>query len=402
MKPDGAADSRRVARFVLFAYGFRPFFLLAGAWAIVPMAVVWWVASSGAWPAAGITLFEWHGHEMLFGFAAAAVAGFLLTAVPTWTGTRPVSGPWLAALVALWVLARVASAPSAASPGVLVELLGVAFFPALAVAVSIPLLRTRNHRNLPFLLMLALLFAADLAYQAPRFGWIENASIDPLRLAINLLLLMVSIIGGRIIPAFTRNALAVAGRPTPVAGPAWLDAGAIAAVVAVLGADLLVPDSTAGGLAALVAAVLLGLRLARWRGLQTLDIPLLWSLHLGYAWLIAGLALKAAWLLGGVGWAANWMHALTVGAFGTMILAVMTRVALGHSGRPLAVSRPVVAAYGLVTVAAGLRVWGPWLAPSHFLQVLTAAIVCWIGAYGLFLWVYAPILSAPRADGKPG
>jgi uncharacterized protein involved in response to NO len=400
--PSDRSDTRRAPSFALLAYGFRPFFLLAGAWAIAPMAIVWRVTSSGAWPAAGVTLFEWHGHEMLFGFAAAAVAGFLLTAVPTWTGTRAVSGPWLLSLVALWVLARVVCAPSAAAPNALIALLGVAFFPALAVAVSIPLIRTRNYRNLAFLPILALLFAADLAYQAPRFGWIESSPVDPLRLAINLLLLMVSVVGGRIVPAFTRNALAGSGRPAPVAGSAWLDASALAAVVTVLGIDLVAQDSTAGGLAAFMAAVLLGLRLSRWHGLHTLGMPLLWILHLGFAWLVVGLALKAAWLLGGVGWAMNWVHALTVGAFGTMILAVMTRVALGHTGRPLEVSRPVVAAYLLVTAAAGLRVWGPWLAPGQTLHVLWAAIACWIGGYGLFLLVYAPILSMPRADGKAG
>lgn len=395
-------SSKPISRFVLFAYGFRPFFLLVGLWAIAPIAVVWWAVSSGVWPTDAIPLYQWHAHEMIFGFAAAAVAGFLLTAVPTWTGASAVSGCRLVGLLFLWGMARVVSLPFLQSSNLMVEVLGLAFFPALGAAIATPLIRTKNFRNLPFLLILSILFIADVLFQAPHYGWINSAPVDALRLAINTLTLVVAIVGGRIIPAFTKNALLAMGREAPVKSIAWLDRGAIATVAAVLAGDLVALNSTVSGFLAAFAAALLAARLSRWGGLRTIDIPLLWILHLGYSWLIIGLALKAAWLLGSHAWAVNWMHALTAGAFGTMILGVATRVALGHTGRPLAISRLTVTAYLFITAAAGFRVWGPWIAPDRYLQILSAAMLSWILAYGLFLFVYTPILVSPRVDGKKG
>ena len=394
------AESAGQRRIVLWTYGFRPFFLLAGLWAIAPMLTVAVAIGSGAWPADAVPLFAWHAHEMLFGFAAAAIAGFLLTAVPNWTGARPIGGYPLAMLVGIWLAGRAASTPWWEPAGGVMQALSVAFFPALVVAVARPVVAAKNYRNLPFVVFLTVLFTADLAFQAARYGWIAALPIDPLRLAVNTLLLMIVIVGGRIIPAFTRNAFAGIGRNAPVGSYWWLDAVSIATTAAVLVIDLVVPGSIAAGVLALSAAALLVLRIAGWQGWRTRDIPLLWVLHLGYAWLVVALALKGAWLVGGFAWAANWLHALTLGAVGTMVLGVTTRAALGHTGRPLRASRPVALAYGLVSAAAILRVWGPWLFPGRYWLVIVLSIAAWVSAYAVFLVVYAPILTGPRVDAK--
>lgn len=339
---------------------------------------------------------------MLFGFAGAAIAGFLLTAAPTWTGTRAVSGLPLIGLVSLWLAGRVVSSPWVSPDAVYAQLLGAAFFPVLAMTVAIPILRTRNFRNLPFIVLLAILFLGELAWHARFLGWLGEHTFDGLRLTINTIALMIVIVGGRITPAFTRNALIGMGRTVSIANRPAVDRATIASVAIVLAGDVLAADTILTGLLAAVAALLVLFRLSGWGGLQALDIPLLWVLHAGFCWLAIALALKAAWLLGGFAWAGQWMHAFTAGAFGTMILGVMTRVALGHTGRPLAVPWTITAAYVLVSVAAITRIFGPWLAPQYYTQVLAVSITAWTAAFVIFLAVYASILVKPRVDGKDG
>jgi uncharacterized protein involved in response to NO len=388
----------RRPRTALFSYGFRPFFLLAALAAVATLLVLYGALLHGIWPAGAPPPGRWHGHEMLFGFVAAAIAGFLLTAVPTWTNRPPVTGAPLAALVIVWLAGRVVMSPAVgllATPLVLVDAL---FFPALAMTIAAALGPARNYRNWPFVLILAALTAADLAFLGLQLGWLAPLPFDPLRVAADLVQLMIAVVGGRIIPAFTRNALAKSGVQVAIASRPWLERAALGAVVAVLLVDLVRPIGVAAGAVALVAAVLLAARLAQWHGQRTARMPILWILHVGYAWLIVSLALKAASTLGGAQWAAQWMHALTAGAFGTMVLGVMTRVALGHSGRPLIVAPSIVVAYGHVIAGAVLRVAGPAVLPAHYVSVLTAAMACWAGAFVIFVAVYLPILIAPRAD----
>ena len=397
-----AMPSSTALKIVPFAYGFRPFFFLAGVWAIVPMLAVAWAILTGRWPAGAPPLFTWHGHEMIFGFAGAAIAGFLLTAVPSWTGTKRVSGLPLVALVALWIVARAEYSPLWQPTQLWAQSLGVAFFPVLAALLARPIVAARNFRNLPFLLFLALLFAAEWLHHAVRLGWTAPVSFNPVHLAVDTILLVVVIVGGRIIPVFTRNALTAAGRTVQLRATRSIDALAIAAAAAMLVADVLLPASKTGGALAGLAAVLLAVRLAGWRGWRALDMPLVWVLHVGYAWLVVGLALKSALLVGGYGWAANWLHAITLGGFGTMILGVTTRAALGHTGRRLEASKPIAAAYGLVSVAAILRVGVLQLLPNAAPTVLVLTVAAWVAAFGMFLWIYTPILLLPRIDGKPG
>jgi uncharacterized protein involved in response to NO len=335
---------------------------------------------------------------MLFGFVAAAIAGFLLTAVPTWTGSRPISGLPLAALAALWLAGRVAMSPLPGMQGTSWPLLDAAFFPTLAAVLAVPLVRARDYRNLQFLLILALLAGADALFVSVQLGWLAPPTFDPLRLAVNLVMLLIAVVGGRIIPAFTRNALLKSGAQCVFTPRPWLDRASLAAVAAVVVADIVRPDSALAGGAAALAAGLLAARAGRWHGHRTLGLPIVWVLHAGFAWVYVALALKAVWLLAHAPWAANWLHALTAGAFGTMTLGVMTRVALGHTGRELVVARPIAAAYVLVIAGAALRVVGPTALPAHYAQVLAAAGTLWSAAFVVFLAVYTPMLVAPRPD----
>ena len=398
-QPDAAPrlTARRGGPF--WSYGFRPFFVLAACAAIGTLIVlVAGFAGTSSGVADALPLARWHGHEMLFGFVGAAIAGFLLTAVPSWTGTKAVSGAPLGALAALWLLARAALSPWLGLQVTPWTLLSPLFFLALGAVLSVPLVRKRNYRNFQFLLLLALLGAADLLFVAAQFGWVAAPPFDPLRFAANVVLLLIAVVGGRIVPLFTRNALVQRGEQSSIVPTPWLERASLAAVVAVILVDLIRPETAFAGTVAAVAAVLLTVRVSRWRGYRTLQMPIVVILHAGYAWLPIALALKSAWLLLHAPWAANWLHALTAGAFGTMILGVMTRVALGHTGRPLVVARPISVAYVLVILGAGLRVAGPALAPSLFVPLLFAAAVLWGGAFLIFLVVYWPILSASRVD----
>ena len=324
-----------------------------------------------------------------------------MTAVPTWTGTKPVSGAPLAVIAAVWLLARAALSPWLQLQATPWALLSPLFFLVLGVMLSVPLVRTRNYRNFQFLLLLALLCAADLVFVATQLGWVETPPFEPLRFAANVVLLLIAVVGGRIVPLFTRNALLKRGQQCSIAATPWLERASLAAVVAVILVDVVRPQTPLAGVCAGVAAALLAARLCRWHGHRTLGMPIVWILHAGYAWLAVALALKSAWLLVQVPWAANWLHALTAGAFGTMILGVMTRVALGHTGRDLVVGRPIAAAYWLVTLGAALRVGAAAVAPTLFVPVLFAAAALWGAAFLLFLVVYWPILSAPRTDAAP-
>jgi uncharacterized protein involved in response to NO len=223
-----------------------------------------------------------------------------------------------------------------------------------------------------------------------------------MRLAIDFVLLLVTIIGGRIVPAFTTNALRRRGDTVATITRKPVEYSVIGLMIAIAVTDVYWPQAWFSGILAALAAAAHGLRLAGWRSSRTRGEPILWIMHVAYAWLPLGFALKAFALLGDFAWASRWQHAFGAGVLATMILAVMTRVSLGHTGRPLIVSRAIVAAYVLLTAAALLRVFGIALFPAHYLLTLTVAATAWMLSFGIFLLCYAPILWRPRADGAPG
>ena len=381
----------------VLAYGFRPFFLLAGIHAAI--AIPLWVAVLHGFdlPRTPLPAPVWHAHEMLYGFVAAAMAGFLLTAVPSWTNRRGYAGAPLAALVLVWFAGRVAmTLPLGLSP-LWTGVIDLAFIPLLALTLLPALLRSGNRRNLAFIGLLGLLFASNL-----HFHLLGAVALPPLLLGINAMLFLVAMLGGRIVPAFTSAALKELGIASRIRRYQPLDRAALFAVVGVLLIDLAFPDSLYAAVVAAVAAALLAAQLSQWQGHRTLRMPIVCVLHVGYAWLPISLALKAAVLFGLPLPGSSWLHALTVGAMATMIMGVMSRAALGHTGRELVAPGAAVAGYVSLTGAALARVFGPLLMPSAGSFWLVMAALLWCLAFLLFLLVYAPILCRPRADGRTG
>ncbi len=389
------------SRYAPFAYGFRPFFLAAGLMAVLAIGAWAWILATGAAPFGDLQPQLWHGHEMLFGFVGAAVAGFLLTAVPSWTGSRGFAGAPLVVLAVAWLTGRIAFAAASLLPWSVVAAAELCFLPLLAFLIGRALLRERN-RNFPMLVIVALLWGIDAWFmEALRRGNPALAS-RALAAGIGVVLLLVTMIGGRIVPSFTANALRRRGLAAEIRSHAPLEALVVGAMALSVLVDALLPRSGAAGAVAAVAAVAQAARLSGWRSMRTLDEPIVWVLHAAYVWLPLGLALKAVHLLAGSTWAAHWLHALTIGGAATMILAVTTRAALGHTGRPLIVSRSIAVAYGLLMLAALSRVFGPALWPGDYLATVEAAALLWIAAFAIYVTVYAPILVRERADGKPG
>lgn len=403
----GLPPTERPSFEALFSYGFRPFFLGAAVHAALAMAIwtAWIAAAAVGWPQDWLPVagspYAWHAHEMVFGFAAAAIGGFLLTAVPNWTGALPLSGSPLVLLFAVWLAGRAAMGLSALLPYPPVIAIDVLFLPLLGGFAARQLFVRPALRNLVFLVLVAALTLCNVLFHVGNAGYVAVDPLAPVRTAILVVVLMIAIIGGRIIPAFTHNWLhgqnASARMPRRVP---WLDGVALAslAVLVLLEAGG-VPDAVLAA-AALIAAVAHGARLALWRGLATRREPIVWVLHLGYAWIVVGLALAALAAATGAIPGAIAVHALGTGAIGTMILAVMSRASLGHTGRRLIAPRAIVWAYSLVTLAALLRVAGPVLAPQHYAATLALAAFAWIGAFLLFTVVYAPILTTPRVHTK--
>ncbi|MQA66221.1 MAG: short-chain dehydrogenase [Alphaproteobacteria bacterium] len=372
----------------LFSMGFRPFFLCAGLWAAGAM-VLWLFA---LWRGSTLlTLWapsDWHAHEMLFGFVVAAIAGFLLTAIPNWTGRLPLQGMPLAGLVLLWCGGRIAMGFSAWIGAAAAAVIDTAFLAVLFAVVLREVLAGRNWRNLPVVAAILLLLAANALVHMGVLT--DRPSIATgFRLAVAVIVMLVSLIGGRVVPSFTGNWLRKAGAAQLPAPFGVFDKLVLTWSGLALAGWVVLPEARLVALGVGIAGVLHGARLARWGGLRTGAEPLVWVLHLGYGWLALGLVLLAAGSLWPALGASAAMHALTTGAMGTMILAIMTRATLGHTGRVLAADAATVAAYLLISLAAVLRV-GSGLSGFPF-EMQIAAGLCWGAAFVLFLLRYGPM-----------
>ncbi len=383
------------AGLALFSAGFRPFFLLAAVWAALAIPL-WLVAyATGIVPPSAFPPIIWHVHEMVFGFAAAVVAGFLLTAIPNWTGRMPLQGRPLAILVTLWLVGRIAVLLSALIGAPLAAIADLSFPAMFFVVVAREILAGRNWRNLPMLGALLLLLVGNLLVHLDALALANTAELGN-RIGIGTLLTLISLVGGRIVPSFTRNWL-TKNRPeiAPPAPAGRLDIAALVVTGLGLAAWVFAPDADATPWAELAAGAAVAWRLSRWRGMRTFREPLVLVLHIGYGWLALGLL-----LLGLNGFhaflpATTALHALTVGAIGTMTLAVMTRASLGHTGRPLSAGSGTSAIYLLVTVSAILRLVTP-LAGLQAMLVLSFAGAAWCAAFGLFVVLYGGPLARHR------
>lgn len=383
-------------RFALFSDPFRPFFLLGAAWSALSLGL-WLSAMHGSLgvplPYGGIA---WHAHEMVYGFGAAIVGGFLLTAVPSWTGQPKLLGHGLATTCALWLAGRVAVMSSGTLGVPLAAVLDLAFLTVLSGRTLHQVIAARNWRNIPVAAAPMVLLAGNALVHAEAAGLTATASLGN-RLGVLVMVTLIALIGGRIIPAFTGNWLnnSSRGGPLPVT---WnrFDSSIVLLTVATFVLWLVAPAHAATGGFAAASALAHTLRLARWRGWRTVSEPLVWILHLGYAWLPLGFAVMtaSAFVPAAVPGSVT-LHAFAAGAMGTMMLAVMTRATLGHTGRRLSAGKTTTAIY-LAIMASGLCRVAAVLAPAHYALLLSISGSVWIAAFLLYLLVYAPMLCGAR------
>ena len=373
-------------------YGFRPFFFLAALHAGLAIPAWLWIYFAGVDIGGPFDGMRWHAHEMLFGYLGAVIAGFILTAVPNWTGRLPLSGMPLLVLVMLWLAGRAAGL-LAADPWVAMAA-DLAFPLVLGFAIWREVIAGRNWKNAPVALMISLFGIANALDHLANTGTL--ASNLGQRLALAVVAILISLIGGRIVPSFTRNWL-VKQRADALPAPfGRLDTAALAATVLAMAGTVVLPNSTAVGALLCLAGVLLAARLIRWRGAATLREPILFILHLGYGWLALALVLMGLAVLNPAIPQLAAIHALTAGAIGTMTLAVMTRASLGHTGRVIIADRAIVSIYVLVTAGAALRV-AALFAGDWYREALVGGGTLWSAAFLLFAARFAPVLFLRRA-----
>ena len=388
--------TRTAAILPLLEKGFRPFFLLGAGFAM--LAVPLWLLAlrGGLQPGGHFGAMQWHAHEMLFGFSTAIIAGFLLTAVGNWTGRETVTGWRLAALAGLWFLGRAAMFCAGQLPRWAPPLLDLAFLPVLTVACAVPLLAARNRRNYGFIALLSGLWIANgFAHSGAWLGDFATVRMAHY-FALDLIVLMMVLVSGRIVPMFTRNATHLDWVRTVPS----LERGSIIAVLLLTVANTRPNWSAASAVLAALAGVLLLARMRFWGTLRTSGEPLLWILHVGCLWLPLGLLLRAASAFTPLVPESSSLHSLTAGALGSLTLGMMARVSLGHTGRMLKLPRGMRVAFLLLLAAGLVRVAAPLLPSSQYLQALAVASVTWSAAFALFLARYWPILVSVRADAR--
>jgi len=334
----------------------------------------------------------WHAHEMIYGFGMAIVAGFLLTAVANWTGGAPARQLHLAGLCALWLIGRIVMGIELGLPVWCIIALQVLFVPALALSLAIPLLRSWNKRNFIFLSMLTVLFGCDLWF-------LITGDMAALYAAMMMILMMVSLIGGRIIPAFTVAALRRKGIQAYQTDQPRMDMAALASLAALTLCLVFARETILLGLTAALSCIIHAMRMRHYHSVKALGDPLLWILHAGYGWLVIGLALLS--LTGfGVFEIQAVIHALTAGCIGSMILGMICRVTLGHTGRPLQVGGLTTLSFYAIQITAVMRVFGPMLAPERTTEWIIYSAGLWVFCFASYLAVYSGMLFRPRPDGQ--
>ena len=392
VRSDAPSCKRNVPAFL--TQGFRPFFLAAGLWAAVALAL--WIVMfvTGSAVPSRFDPLTWHIHEMLFGFVMAAIAGFLLTAIPNWTGRLPVRGGPLALLAGLWLLGRIACLLSELVPAWIAIAADLAFPVALAGVVAREIVTGRNWRNLALVAPVSILGIANLLMHLDANGVAVPSGLG-WRLGLAAVIVLISVMAGRLVPSFTRNWLAKRPGSELPADHGRIDRVALGILHAGLIGWAFLPAFWPVGLLLLLGAAINLWRLLRWHGIATTSEPLLLVLHVGYAWLVLGVGLLGLAVLSADVPLSAAIHALTAGAIGTMILAVMTRATRGHTGRDLSADRFTVLIYGLVTLAAITRIAAPFDA-SRTMTLLIISACLWIAAFAGFVVVYGPMLILPQ------
>jgi len=378
----------------LLSYGFRPFFLLTALFAGLAIPA-WTLILSGVtnseflYPAR-----DWHVHEMVFGFLPCVITGFLLTAIPNWTDRPPITGRPLMLLVTIWLMGRLAIAMPWLPP-FLVSLTDSAFLIIVAGVVWYEIISAGTWNRLPIGIIISLYAGANILFHVLVLGQTDTDLAA--RIGLGLIMILLTLIGGRITPSFTEDFLEDKGLSRRLVPSAFVDTLSIALVGIASMAWIISLPSLVTGTAFVLAGLSNLIRLVRWQGWVTWPEPLVIILHIGYAWLVISLLLLGGSTLGIGLLIEDALHALTTGAVGVMTLAVMTRASLGHTGRPKRANAPTVLIYLLINLGALLRVFGPSLQLPDLL-LLNMAAVCWSGAYGLFVAIYGPILLTPSLD----
>lgn len=378
----------------LLRLGFRPFYL--GTALLACLAVPLWIAIFLGRIQVQLPMSPllWHAHEMLFGFAAGVVVGFLLTAVKAWTGLETARGPLLGALALLWLAARLASL---VAPYPVYAMLDMLLLPAVAAVLLRVLIKAGNKRNIPLICLLLLMAAANLVFHLSVLGIVAVPAVIALYAELALILMVVSVITGRVVPMFTRNV-------TPglvINMPRKFELSLLAVTAVALALWVLAAPAPVVLVASLAAGVMHAVRLWKWHPQVTFKRPILWILHASYAWLPLGFVLLA---LAQLGWVVPSLavHAFAVGVIGGLIIGMVTRTARGHTGRPLQPSRGEVVAYALVMLAAVQRVLVPAVQPAWYAYALEGAACLWAIAFAIYLVIYTPWLMRTRLDGKDG
>jgi uncharacterized protein involved in response to NO len=393
-RPRGGIPRLKPGYIPLLSYGFRPFFLGGAVWACAAM-VLWIGLLTGRWTfATGYGAVAWHAHEFLFGYVSAIVTGFLLTAIPNWTGRLPVQGGTLLALFLLWVAGRVAMLASDRIGLAAAVIIDASFLFVLCAVILREIITGRNWGNLKVVVLVAALALANACFHA-EILW-TGAPGYGIRLAAVAIVALIMVIGGRITPSFTRNWLARQGAGKLPAPFGRFDVGALAFTAAALILWIAAPDWRATGAALIAAAAVQAVRLGRWAGERTWREPLVLILHLGYLFVPLGALILGLSVL----WPdtvppSGALHAWTTGAVGVMTLAVMTRATRGHTGRDLTATWPTRIIYVAILAAALARVIAP-LMPEHYMRLLEVAAAGWIAAFGMFVLSYGPMLVSAR------
>lgn len=392
-RPGAADPTPAPADLPFLRLGFRPFYLMAAAFAAISVPL-WLLRYFGMAPGLTEVDLAWHTHEMIFGFAIAVVIGFLFTAGRNWTGLWTPRGTHLGILSGIWLAGRIAMLFAAPPLAAVVDL---CFLPLAAWPMFVVLRDSGNRRNMPLVGLLALLWMADMCFHAARLGWLDVSALRPVHAAMLVIVIIESVIGGRVIPMFTHNG--VPGTE-PVVRPKHDRIGLVLTALACIAWVSALPAPFTAALA-VGAAVAQLTRLTGWMPHRTLGTPLVWILHFSYGWLALGFLLMAAAALGLVS-ASSAMHALGLGAIGGMIIGMMTRTALGHTGRPLKAGRSELAMYLLIQVGTVARLAATFDIGALRNAALTVAMLCWSSAFLLYLLVYGPYLLRARLDGREG
>jgi uncharacterized protein involved in response to NO len=393
-------EPQPLPRFALFNLGFRPFFLGAGVFAVIAM-LLWmriYVFGWQKWPY-GLAPLTWHAHEMIFGYAMAVVAGFLLTAIHNWTGIRTLQGLPLFGLFLLWAAGRVLPFYTDVIALEYVAIIDNLFLVLLLLAAAIPIVKARQWKNLGIISKVVLLLASNLLFYAGVLGLLADGVYQGLYSGLYLLLSLIFVMGRRVIPFFIERGV---DKPVQVKNWKWLDISSLVLFLAFWIADVFVRHTWHVTLLATVLCVLHSVRLAGWYTHGIWHKPLLWSLYLAYAVLVAGFALKAAVPVFNIS-PFFAVHAFAVGGIGLMTAGMMARVILGHTGRDISSPPNVVGGIFIMLLGAVLfRVVVPLFEQSHYVLWIGVSQILWMTAFVMFLFVYLPMLFKPRVDGRPG